>query len=127
MATASQDNTACVWDILFPPAGPPEAELLARLAEALGGYTLSLDTDAPTPLPEPWRLRETLGRDAARLDDSSPAVRLVRWALADPWKRTISPLSKVTVEEWIQRRLAEGHREEAERVFPGHPLLAKPK
>jgi hypothetical protein len=32
----------------------------------------------------------------------------------------------MTVPEYIRRCLADGHCEEAERAFPGHPLLAQP-
>jgi hypothetical protein len=80
------------------------------------------------PSPDAWRIREQLLEEVAQAgNDASPALRLAGWALSHPWKRTISPLSKITVEEWIQRRLAEGRREEAEAAFPGHPLLVKPK
>jgi hypothetical protein len=45
--------------------------------------------------------------------------------LADRYTRTISPLSQVTVPEYIQQLIAEGRRDQAERDFPGHPLLRK--
>ena len=40
-----------------------------------------------------------------------------------PWTRTISPLSKQTVPEYIQQQIAAGRREQMAQKFPDHPLL----
>jgi len=53
---------------------------------------------------------------------------LTRWFLADPWESTISPLSQVTVRDFIRRLLADGSdpsRRAAESAYPGHPLLTE--
>jgi hypothetical protein len=49
----------------------------------------------------------------------------IHWFLADRYTRTISPLSQATIPEYLQRLIAEGRRDQAERDFPGHPLLRK--
>ena len=72
--------------------------------------------------------RGFLRRLGARARDNEPTVAgLVRWYFAHPWERTVSPLSELTVEEYLRRLLEAGletARLEAERTFPGHPLLA---
>jgi hypothetical protein len=49
------------------------------------------------------RLRQTLGQQGGGDD----WLILGRWLLADPSARTISPFSKITIAEWIERRLNE--------------------
>jgi len=51
------------------------------------------------------------------------AASFIRWFLAAR-PRPISPLSAMTVEDYIKQMLAMGWgRAEAERAFPGHPGL----
>ncbi len=105
-----------------------DGELLARWAEAVGGYTL--DEDArPVPLADLIASREALRQqtDGAPRDEPTAAA-LIRWFFADPDQRTISPALKQTVEEFLRSRLEEGTPEawdEAAAAFPGHPLLRK--
>lgn len=50
------------------------------------------------------------------------------WLLDDPWTRTLTPYSAVSVGEFIEDSLKQGTpeaRAEAERAFPGHPLLQR--
>ncbi|MCP5246103.1 MAG: hypothetical protein H6937_09215 [Burkholderiales bacterium] len=51
------------------------------------------------------------------------AESFVRWFLSDPWTRTISPLSKLAIPEYIQQEITAGRREQVEQEFPKHPLL----
>ena len=64
------------------------------------------------------------------------AESLRRWILADPWDRKISPLSALSVPDYVRQLLSDAcdpqiglvcGRDEAERLFPGHPLLGAPK
>jgi tetratricopeptide (TPR) repeat protein len=41
-----------------------------------------------------------------------------------PWDRTISPLSRLAVPEYIQQEIAAGHRDRVEQQFSGHPMFA---
>ena len=68
------------------------------------------------------KLREET-KDATEADGNGRAF--VRWFLADRWTRTISPMSKVTVPEHLQRLIDAGKTDEAVGEFPGHPLLLK--
>jgi dipeptidyl aminopeptidase/acylaminoacyl peptidase len=123
VVTASDDNTARVWDVFT--VSPSDAEIVASLAEAVVGYRVNEQglvariTDAVDRLA---KLREEV-KDATEADGNGRAF--VRWFLADRWTRTLSPMSKVTVPEHIQRLIDAGKTDEAVGEFPGHPLLLK--
>lgn len=51
------------------------------------------------------------------------AESFIRWFLADTWTHTISPLSRLTVSDYIRKQIAAGSREQMEQEFPGHTLL----
>ncbi len=116
----SVSGKARIWD-----AGCVENEApdwLMKLAEAAGGQHLNpngvLDSsDADLP-----KLREEL-RTLVGQDDLS---RFGRWYVADPFTRTISPVSAITVPEFVAQRLREhsaGSVGEAYRIDPGNPLV----
>jgi roadblock/LC7 domain-containing protein len=123
VVTASADTTARLWDVLTGTSG--DIMLLADLAEAVGGYEvneLGAVVRAGDPVSRLQRLRE----QTADAPQGEPSVEsFIRWFLADRYIRTISPFSKVTIPEYLQRLIAEGQRDQAERDFPGHPLLRK--
>ena len=125
VATASSDRTARVWDASAFEA--IDALRLADLAESLGGLRVS-EADAVEGA-------DFAGR-RARLESllkianepgraNSTFSRFVNWLLADPWGRTITPFSTMLPDEYIRQMLALGPRGrlDAERAFPGHPLL----
>ncbi len=123
VVTASWDTTARVWDVLTGISG--DITLLADLAEAVGGYKVN-ELGALIPIGDAVTLLKRLREQTTDAPLGEPSVEsFIRWFLADRYSRAISPLSKVTVPEYIKRRVAEGRREEAERDFPGHPLLRK--
>lgn len=102
-----------------------DVETLARLAEAAGGFRL--DTDGRLVPLENWRARidemRNLPDDS---DDPLSAAALARWFFADRSTRTISPLSKITVPDYIRHRLARGTKEARDEVlkaYPDHPLV----
>ena len=121
MVTASDDNTARVWDVFT--VSPSDTEIVASLAEAVVGYRVDeqgLVVPITNAVDRLAKLREET-KDATEADGNGRAF--VRWFLADRSARTISPLSSVTVPEHIQRLIDAGKTDEAVSEFPGHPLL----
>jgi dipeptidyl aminopeptidase/acylaminoacyl peptidase len=123
VVTASGDATARIWDVLTGTSG--DITLLANLAEAVGGYEVN-ELGAVVRVGDPVSRLQRLRKQTADAPPGEPSVEsFIRWFLADRYTRTISPLSKVTIPEYLQQLIAEGRRDEAERDFPGHPLLRK--
>ena len=101
VVTASEDRTTRVWDIAPPSATCPA--WLLDLATAVCGEILSprgvLEyTNRPLD-----QVRQTLSEQRGNDD----WLILGRWLLADSSTRTISPFSRITVAEWIERRFKE--------------------
>jgi hypothetical protein len=92
-----------VWDIAPPSAGCPG--WLLQLATALCGEVLNARgmLEYTNQLQALNQLRQTLSERSGRDDWHI----LGRWLLADGLTRTISPFSKDTIPEWIERRLRE--------------------
>ena len=126
VVTASDDGTARVWDINVEPKFSSDRELLADAADALSGYLLD-ERRALLPLRDWADHVQTLRLQVAETPPGGHTVRsFLRWLLDDPWTRTISPYSAVSVDEFINSCLEQGTlkaRRDAERAFPGHPLL----
>jgi WD40 repeat protein len=119
--TASGDNTARLWDV--SPVISDDNDLIATLAEALIGIKLR-EYGAIETLNDQMEHLENLRHQTATAPLGEPtAESFTRWFLSDPWTRTISPLSKQTVPEYIQRQIAAGRREQMVQEFPDHPLL----
>jgi WD40 repeat protein len=112
-----------VFDVPILPAG--ETEPLARLAEAVAGYEVNDEGRLLSIQDRIHRLNELRRETANAPPRQARAQSLIRWFLADWRSRSLSPLSEITVPEYIRQRLAEGPdaREEILRTFPGHPLL----
>jgi len=113
--TASEDKSARLWDLptVTDKDTVEEIRLLADLAEATGG--VALQTSAPTELLKELKPEQT-GSIRARIAAAFPGLaskltplqRLLKWAVADYWNRTISPLSETTVDQWIENQIEEG-------------------
>jgi hypothetical protein len=113
--TASEDKSARLWDLptVTDKDTVEEIRLLADLAEATGG--VALQTSAPTELLKELK-PEQIGSIRARIAAAFPGLaskltplqRLLKWAVADYWNRTISPLSETTVDQWIENQIEEG-------------------
>lgn len=126
VVTISHDTTR-LWDVLTASAA--EEGELADAAEVIGGFRVTaLGNLEAIPPPERSRRLAALRLKGKRARDHEPTVdSFLRWYFTPRLKRTISPLSRMTVEEYIRTLLAlgtEGARQEAEEAFPGHPLLA---
>ena len=125
VVTASSDKTARLWDV--SPVPSDDRQLLPALAEAVAGNTLS-ELGAVEPLEDQVGQLNKLRQQTANAPLGKPtAESFIRWFLSDPWTRTISPLSKLTVPEYIQQQIAAGRHGQVEQEFSGHPLLRPAK
>ncbi len=125
VVTVSEDGTMRMWDVLSVVSDSDN--LLAELAEAVAGLKLG-EYDAIDTLQDQIERLNQLRQQTAHAPLGEPtAESFVRWFLSDPWTRTISPLSKKTVPEYIQQEIEAGRREQVAQEFPGHPLLRQEK
>ena len=125
VVTVSGDGMVRVWDVL-PILSDPDNRL-AELAEAVVGIKLG-DNGTIEILDNQIERLNQLRQQTANAPLGEPSAEsFVRWFLSDPWTRTISPLSRKTVPEYIQQELAAGRREQVAQEFPGHPLLRQEK
>jgi tetratricopeptide (TPR) repeat protein len=100
LVTASSDGTARLWDVAPPPVGYPD--WLLQLGTAVCGELLSAQRvlEYTNQVQAIDRFRQTLNQQTGADD----WLILGRWLLADPSTRTISPFSRITLAEWIERR-----------------------
>ena len=100
VVTAANDRTALVWDVAPAPACYPG--WLLEFATAVCGEVLSVRgaLEFTNQVHAFDRLRQT----PSGQQGSQDWLVLGRWLLAAPLARTISPFSKLTVAEWIDRR-----------------------
>jgi hypothetical protein len=128
--TGSWDSTARVWDA--PIAQAEDGLRLAEIAELTGGLRVT-DDDAlvqantwPALTARVAQLRRELD-----LKQAPPGSldQMLKWFFSDARQRTISPLSAMSVDEYVSRMLALGEdgRSEVENEYPGHPLLRQQK
>jgi hypothetical protein len=117
VVTGSADGTARVWDL--PAALAPA--WAADLAEAIAGYRLS-DQGVVEPLTDHYERRVELQRRAIEAAGDDHWTALLRWLFAPPAERTISPLSSLTVREFVERRLAEGSEASLREALAADPL-----
>jgi len=102
LVTASSDKTARVWEIPFG-SGPAPA-WLPQLAGSVAGKRLTgTAVLEPVPREEFLRLKEQLIMAPA----TNFYTRWAKWFCANRATRTISPLSRITVPEYLQRRINE--------------------
>ncbi len=103
-----------------------EAARLADLAEALAGVRVER-LGSTEEVSGPRALADLQKRCEG---NSGPACGIVRWLRTAPGKRTVSPLSPLSVADYVKRRLeaADDPEEEWERLhalFPGEPALGQ--
>jgi WD40 repeat protein len=134
VVTASWDKTAQVWDVptISNQDTPSDVLLLADLAEAACGSVLQNYGQAEIlrifPADQVRAAREKIAAKFERQSSGlTPVERLLRWSVADPRRRTISPFSKLTVPEWIENRITDGTLEglrAAVQFDPNNAVLA---
>jgi hypothetical protein len=115
VVTASYDNTARVWDAVIATDKDTKEDilLLAELAEATAGVALETVGQAENfKLVPPEQVIALRKKIAARFSGASskltPLQQFLKWTVSDRRSRTISPLSQVTVSEWLKNRIKEG-------------------
>jgi WD40 repeat protein len=102
VVTASEDRTARVWRMPFG-AGPAPS-WLPRLAVSIAGKRLAGTRIFEPVGPEEFlKLQKQLTHNAGTNDYAEWA----KWFCADRSTRTISPLSRISVPEYVQRRIGE--------------------
>jgi hypothetical protein len=87
--------------------------LLADLAEATGGLALQAfgRTELLAAL-TPDQVKATRDKIAVKFSGPpsklTPLQRLMKWSVSERRRRTISPLSEMTVAEWVENRIKDG-------------------
>jgi hypothetical protein len=104
VVTASDDETARVWDVSV--AVPVGSALLAQFDQFTANARLGSGGFIEI-LPEWTALRDNLKQRAQAAAATDPSQRWIAWFLADPLHRTTSPFSRQTVADWISNRLEE--------------------
>jgi dipeptidyl aminopeptidase/acylaminoacyl peptidase len=96
----SSNRRARLWDVSTGTAD--DAPLLASIAEAISGYSVS-EFGSLNPVSD-VSARLTLLRQSmeTKVSEKSSAHALLRWLLSDPWERTIAPLAHLTVYEYVK-------------------------
>ena len=132
VVTASWDKTARIWDVptMSNQDTPDDELLLAELAEAACESVLQTSGQLEIlKLLPPDQGRATREKIAAKFEKQSlgltPVERLLKWSVADPRRRTISPFSKLTVPEWIENRIKEGTLESLRAAIQMEPANAR--
>ena len=102
VVTASDDKTARVWEVPFGPV--PAPSWLPRLAEIVASSKVSGPAVLePVANAEFLKLKEQLMQSA----ETNYYARWAKWFCSDRSTRTLSPLSSISVPEYIQRRIEE--------------------
>jgi len=132
VVTASNDATARLWDVptISSTDTVEDLLLLADLAEATGGLALQTSGRAELwNILSPEQIRATREKIAARFAEQSssltPLQQFLKWSVADPMRRTISPFSKLTISEWIENRIKEGTLESLRAAIQMDPANAR--
>lgn len=116
LVTIADDATARLWEL--PPRGALNAVFLAKLAEAITMERIEDDGSISLiPFSEIQSLRSNLLNTA----ESEPLRRFATWVMAERTTRTLTPVSTLTIPEYVGRLLAQEERgfvEEAVRVAP---------
>jgi hypothetical protein len=132
VATALGDRTVRVWDTpaITSEDTSDDVLLLADLAEATCGSFLQASGQSEILiLLTPDQVRATREKIAARFERKTqgltPIERLLKWSVADPGRRTISPFSELTVLEWIEITVNEGKLESLREAVQMDPANAR--
>ena len=115
VTTSENNERARLWDAttMTDKDTREDVFLLAELSEGMSGVALkTVGQIENLMMLTPEQREATPEKIAARLSRPSlkltPLQRLLRWSVSDRRNRTISPLSQVTVSEWLENRIKEG-------------------
>ena len=123
--TSHSDDVAEIRDVAFPPR-TAVPDWLPDLAELAGGARLNAGTGVIEPVPDRWQHLQALSAKLAASNQRDPFAALGKWFLGDPQKRTLSPYSKLSRREYVERCLSEKDQpflHEAERLSQDDPKL----
>jgi hypothetical protein len=100
--TPSPHKTACIWEVPFESI--PAPTWLAELAASIAGKKLKqVGIFEPVAPEEFLKLKKQLLTST----ETNYYARWAKWFCSDRATRTISPLSPITVPEYVQRRIQE--------------------
>jgi WD40 repeat protein len=113
-------NAVQLWECA-PPAGATAPDWLPDLAEAVAREKF---TDAGEFVPVGPDQLASLGARLQNLQGDDFWSSFARWYFTDPWKRTISPHSRIATPDYVQQLMTKGTSDaldEAARLATGHP------
>ena len=132
VATASYDKTARLWDAVIAMDKDKREDilLLAELAESTSSVTLETVGQAENfKLLAPEQVIASREKIAAKFLEPpstlTPLQRFMKWSLSDRRSRTISPLSQVTISEWMENRIKEDTAESLRAAMQIDPANAR--
>ena len=123
---ASDEGTRAAVGVRRPQATGRQRDgsCFRELSPMARGWLQARVLGAIEPLDDPVGQLNDLRKKTDKEPLGEPtAESFIRWFLSDPWTRTVSPLSSLTVPDYIQQQIAAGRRDEVALEFPGHPLL----
>jgi len=134
VVTVSHDGTAQVWDVptITTKDSADDVNLLSDLAEATADLAFQAfgQTEILAAL-TPDKVKATRDRIAVKFPGSfstlTPLQRLLKWSVANPRTRPISPFSDLTVTDRVNNRIKEGRLDDlrdAMLVDPANARLA---
>jgi WD40 repeat protein/tetratricopeptide (TPR) repeat protein len=116
----SASDGAQVWHI--PNAPSPVPKFFIELAEAVGGERFNTrGISESVPPDDLLKLKENLSAP----QDEDFYSRCASWFFADRSSRTNSPLSKITIPEYVQSRIQQGRLEDLREALRLAPRNAK--
>jgi WD40 repeat protein/tetratricopeptide (TPR) repeat protein len=111
-----RDSAARLWDVGFIPSTLPD--WLLPLAEAFSGKRLNeMGELEPTKL-DRAEVVTRIRRDLAQRPETYDDVKWGRWLLSNSQTRTISPLSTISVSNYIEERIEADTKESLDEVAP---------
>ena len=116
VVTMAADGVGRVWDV--PRGTRGDSVALADIAEAVAGH--AVDPTTGHYVRRSGALAELRNRAARQPTGESFAETLAHWLFSDPATRTITPVSRITVPEYVVQLRQEGAsgEREAMRLFP---------
>ncbi len=118
VATAGRDMRTRIWHLPPAPLGPVP-DWVPNWVEAVIGLRIN-EEGRTERVPNDMR---TIREIVARAPDDYYYKRAAEWFCEDPSRRTISPFSPMTRDQWVMNRIREDNLESTERalrVDPSH-------